>query len=104
MFYHYQVSKCNILVLLTTVWLNKLNWDIKRLVLGIESGLIEFIDLRPDLWEFEHEDIFLVFLKSPWLDPSLILNGVDHYWVAAQGVAQEGHVLLLIEGDDAVTF
>ena len=41
---YYQVSKCNILVLLTTVWLNKLNWDIKRLVLGIESGLIELID------------------------------------------------------------
>ena len=50
---HYQVSKCSIALqhisFLTTVWLNKLNWDIKRLVLGIESGLIEFIDLRPDL-------------------------------------------------------
>ena len=52
-----------------------------------------------DLRELQHKDVLLVFLKRPGLDPDVVLNSVDHNRVVAEGVTQESHVLLLIEGD-----
>ena len=55
------------------------------------------------LGQLQHQNVLLVLLELSGPGPGPLLDGVHHHGVAVRGVAEEGHCLLLIEGDHAVT-